>query len=200
MQTKFIIDIALIIFAYLLGSISSAIVVCKIMRLPDPRTEGSGNPGATNVLRLGGKKAAIITLLGDILKGVIPVLIARAVGLTDLALALVACAAFVGHLFPIFFGFQGGKGVATAFGAVVALSWIVGFSSLGIWIIFAVAFRYASLASICAAISMPIFGYFLANKTYTIPLIIMCIIVLWKHRANVVRIVQGKESRLGQRS
>lgn len=199
MQTKYIIDIALIIFSYLMGSISSAIVVSKLMRLPDPRMEGSGNPGATNVLRLGGKKAAIITLLGDILKGVIPVLIARAVGLTDIALALVACAAFVGHLFPIFFGFKGGKGVATAFGAVVALSWPVGFGSLAVWLIIAFAFRYSSLASICAAISMPILGYFLANKAYTIPLIIMSIIVLWKHRANILRIVQGTESKIGQR-
>lgn len=198
MQTKYIIDIILIIFAYFLGSISSAIVVCKLMQLPDPRTEGSGNPGATNVLRLGGKKAAIITLLGDILKGVIPVLLARALGVTDIALALVACAAFAGHLFPVFFGFQGGKGVATAFGAVVALSWPLGFASLGVWLLIVFAFRYSSLASICAAISMPIFAYFLVDKAYTIPLLIISIIVVLKHRTNVVRIVQGKESRLGQ--
>ncbi|MFN7096083.1 MAG: glycerol-3-phosphate 1-O-acyltransferase PlsY, partial [Gammaproteobacteria bacterium] len=163
MQTKLIIDIALILFAYILGSISSAIVVCKIMRLPDPRAEGSGNPGATNVLRVGGKTAAIITLIGDILKGVIPVLIARACGVTDLALALVAFAAFVGHLYPVFFGFKGGRGVATAFGAILALSWFIALLALAVWILIAVVFRFSSLASICASISMPIFAYFLAN-------------------------------------
>lgn len=200
METKYIIDVALIIFAYLLGSISSAIVVCKLMRLPDPRTEGSGNPGATNVLRLGSKTAAIITLAGDILKGVIPVLIARACGVTDLALALVACAAFVGHLWPIFFGFKGGRGVATAFGAILALSWFIALLALGVWILVAVITRYSSLASICASISMPIFGYFLANRTYTIPLIIICLIILFRHRENIVRIVKGTESKLGKRA
>jgi len=198
--THYFLGIALIIVAYLLGSISSAIVVCKLMRLPDPRTEGSGNPGATNVLRLGGKKAAIVTLLGDILKGVIPVLLARMLGVTDVALALVACAAFVGHLFPIFFGFKGGKGVATAFGAVVTLSWPVGLVSLAIWLVIVVISRYSSLASICAAISMPIAAYLFADKAYTVPLIIMAVIILLKHKDNMLRIIQGTESRVGQRS
>src|SRR5689334_17854922 len=135
------------IIAYLIGSISTAIVTCKIMRLPDPRDQGSGNPGATNVLRFGGKKAAIITLMGDMLKGVIPVLAAKWFGFNTVGLSLVAFAAFLGHLYPIFFRFQGGKGVATAFGCFIALSWPLGLLLAATWLIIAILFRYSSLAA-----------------------------------------------------
>ncbi len=192
-----LINLVFVIFAYLLGSISSAIVVCKIMRLPDPRTGGSGNPGATNVLRLGGKKAAIITLIGDILKGAIPVLLAHLCGITGVWLAWVAFAAFLGHLFPVFFRFQGGKGVATSFGAIVTLSWPVGLASLAVWVLVAGLFRYSSLAAICAAICMPIFAYFLASPAYVPVLALMGIVIIFMHRSNIIRIIQGTEGQIG---
>src|SRR3990167_7024040 len=145
------------IIAYLFGSISSAIIVCKIMGLPDPRTEGSRNPGATNVLRIGGKKAAAITLIGDMLKGFLPVFIAAIIGLDSIGLALVAFAAFSGHLFPIFFRFEGGKGVATALGCLIALSWPAALCWFATWIIVAYWFRYSSLSSLAASALAPIF-------------------------------------------
>ncbi len=152
-----------VIIAYLIGSISTAIVTCKLMGLPDPRKQGSGNPGATNVLRFGGKKAAIITLIGDMVKGVLPVLLAKWYGLDTMGLGLVAFAVFFGHLFPIFFRFQGGKGVATAFGCLIALSWPLGVS-LGItWLIIAMVFRYSSLAAILAALLAPVYAWFFTN-------------------------------------
>src|ERR1700722_7147497 len=129
-----------IIIAYLFGSISSAIVTCKLMGLPDPRTQGSGNPGATNVLRIGGKKAAIITLVGDVLKGVIPVLAAKFYGFDTLSLSFITFAAFIGHLYPVFFKFEGGKGVATSFGCLIALAWPIGLSLMLTWILMAVIF------------------------------------------------------------
>jgi glycerol-3-phosphate acyltransferase PlsY len=199
MTYEWLIAIGFIVLGYLSGSISSAIVVCKLLRLPDPRQQGSGNPGATNVLRVGGKKAAIITLAGDIVKGLIPVLLARWYGLADVLLACVAIAAFVGHLFPVFFGFRGGKGVATAFGAILGLNAITALSSLGVWIIVVAITRYSSLAAICATISIPIFSYIFAPKAFFVPLIVMAIIILLKHKDNIVRIVQGQESKIGQK-
>jgi len=152
----FIAIIIATILAYLFGSISSAIIVCKLMGLPDPRTQGSQNPGATNVLRIGGKKAAIITLLGDMLKGVIPILAAKWYGLDPTGIACVTFAAFFGHLFPIFFRFQGGKGVATAIGCLLALSLPVGLSWLATWIIIAIIFRYSSLSSLITSLLAPV--------------------------------------------
>src|SRR5688572_5458409 len=127
-----------ITFAYLIGSLSTAIITCKLLQLPDPRTQGSGNPGTTNVLRIGGKKAALITLMGDVLKGVIPVLCAKAYGFDITALNAIALAAFLGHLFPIFFHFQGGKGVATAWGCLTALYWPLGIALVLTWLIVAI--------------------------------------------------------------
>jgi len=137
-----------IVGAYLMGSIASAVVVARLMGLPDPRTQGSGNPGATNVLRLGGKKAAALTLLGDVLKGVIPVLAARLAGLPETGVALVALAAFLGHLYPVFFGFKGGKGVATAFGVLVAGAPLLGLAILVTWLAVAFASRISSLSAL----------------------------------------------------
>ena len=135
---------------YLFGSISTAIIVCKLMGLPDPRTQGSRNPGATNVARLGGKKAAALTLAGDMLKGLLPVTIAHALGSDATILAGTALAAFLGHLYPVFFGFQGGKGVATALGVIYGLYWPVGLLTSAVWLIMAVLFRYSSLAALVA--------------------------------------------------
>lgn len=140
-----------IVLGYLAGSVSTAIIVCRAMGLPDPRNEGSRNPGATNVLRLGGKKAAAITLAGDFLKGLLPVLLARLAGVEATGLALIALAAFLGHLYPIFFGFQGGKGVATAFGAILGLSAPVALAALATWLIMAFVLRISSLSALTAA-------------------------------------------------
>lgn len=188
------------IIAYLFGSISSATIVCKIMRLPDPRTQGSKNPGATNVLRIGGKKAAVITLLGDTLKGVIPVLAAKWLGLSDVTIAIVAFSAFIGHLLPIFFGFAGGKGVATAIGCLLALSLPTGLAWLITWLLMAVLFRYSSLAALTASLLAPFYiWYFTGNMAYTITLAVMSIIVIYRHRTNISNLMAGTENKIGKK-
>ena len=186
--------------SYLLGSISTAIVVCRVMGLPDPRAGGSGNPGATNVLRLGGKIAAAITLAGDVLKGVVPVLIARQ--LTDSAsvMAATACFAFLGHLFPVFFQFRGGKGLATALGAISALAWPVGLAMSATWLVTAVLSRYSSLSSLTAAVLAPIYAALLHFPVpYIAGIAIMSALLLARHRANITRLLAGNESRIGGR-
>lgn len=188
-----------IIIAYCFGSISSAIITCKLLRLPDPRTQGSGNPGATNVLRIGGKKAALATLLGDILKGVIPVLLAKWYGLATLGLALVALAAFIGHLYPVFFRFQGGKGVATFFGCILALAWPVGVAIIATWLIIAILFRYSSLAAVISAIAAPFYTWFFTSPTYTIIVCVISILLIYRHRSNIQNLLAGKEDKIGQR-
>lgn len=188
-----------IIIAYLFGSISSAIIVCKLMRLPDPRTQGSNNPGATNVLRIGGKTAAIITLAGDMAKGAIPVFLAQSYGLNDLGMALVTFAAFFGHLFPIFFRFQGGKGVATLFGCLIALNPGIGIAIVLTWFITAFAFRYSSLASLLTAILAPVYAWYFTNWTYTIAIICMSVLLLIRHRSNIQKLLSGNESKIGEK-
>lgn len=188
-----------IIIAYLFGSISSAIVTCRLFGLPDPRTQGSGNPGATNVLRVGGKLPAVITLLGDVLKGVIPVLLAKALSLPTLSLALVAFAAFIGHLYPVFFNFRGGKGVATTLGCLSALSWPLGLALILTWLLIAILFRYSSLAALITAISAPFYTGYLTNETYTIMVICMSVILIYRHRKNIYQLWQGNEDKIGKK-
>jgi glycerol-3-phosphate acyltransferase PlsY len=185
--------------AYLFGSIPSAVITCKLLGLPDPRTQGSHNPGATNVLRIGGKSAAIITLLGDVLKGVIPVLFAKWYGLNDIGLALVTFAAFFGHLYPIFTRFQGGKGVATAFGCMSALSWPVGICLLVTWLDMAWMFRYSSLAALITALTAPLFTYFFTNETFAIMAVVMSLLLIWRHRINIKKLFAGKEDKIGKK-
>ncbi len=185
-----------IIIAYLIGSISSAIIVAKLLKLPDPRTEGSGNAGATNVLRIGGKKAAIFTLVGDILKGVIAVIIGRILGDVGVGLGLVAFAAVVGHIFPCYFKFKGGKGVATMVGTLLILSFPIGLGTIIVWVIVAAASRYASLASMVAAIAAPIFSLFFGDSHFFIPLLFITFLIIWKHLDNIERLRTGKESKL----
>lgn len=186
--------------AYLFGSISSAIIVCKIAQLPDPRTQGSRNPGATNVLRIGGKKAAIVTLLGDTLKGVIPVLLAKWYGLDELGLALVTFAAFFGHLYPIFFRFEGGKGVATAIGCILALNLPVGLCWMATWTIVALIFRYSSLASLTASVLAPLYiWYFTGSYIYVVTIALMSALLIYRHRGNIKKLWAGTESKLGTR-
>lgn len=194
-------DIAVAAYvSYLFGSLSSAIIVCRLMSLPDPRTQGSRNPGATNVLRIGGKKAAIITLLGDTLKGVIPVLAAKWYGLDEIGLALVTFAAFIGHLFPIFFRFEGGKGVATAIGCLLALSWPTGLCWLATWLVMAGIFRYSSLASLTAAALAPLYTWFFTNSMiYTSTIALMSIILIARHHGNIRKLCRGEESKIGKK-
>lgn len=189
-----------IIIAYCIGSISSAIVVCKLMGLPDPRKEGSCNPGATNVLRIGGKKAAVITLIGDLLKGFIPVFAAKLYGFDTLSLSLITFAAFIGHLYPVFFKFQGGKGVATALGCLLALAWPLALAVTLTWLLVAIIFRYSSLAAIVTALLAPIYAFFLTNWNYTILSIIMSLLLLYRHKKNISNLCHGKEKKMFKRS
>jgi acyl phosphate:glycerol-3-phosphate acyltransferase len=188
-----------IVLAYLFGSISSAIVTCKIMGYPDPRSQGSGNPGATNVLRFGGKKAAIITLAGDVLKGVFVVLAAKWYGFDSFSMSLITFAVFLGHLFPIYFGFAGGKGVATAAGCLLALAWPVGAAALATWIIMVVLFRYSSLAAVVAALCAPVYAWYFTNWDYTYMTAAMTILLLLRHHKNIHNLLTGKEDKIGKK-
>ncbi|MCF6256074.1 MAG: glycerol-3-phosphate 1-O-acyltransferase PlsY [Gammaproteobacteria bacterium] len=187
----------MILAAYLVGSLSAAIITCRLMGLPDPRTQGSNNPGATNVLRVGGKKAAAFTLLGDAIKGVIPVLIAHWMEAPSHILALVALAAFLGHLYPVFFGFRGGKGVATAFGVLIALSWPVGLAVLGTWLLLAKLFKISSLSALIAAVLLPFYMWLLAPQPGFIALaIVLSIMLIWRHRSNIKELIAGTEEKI----
>jgi glycerol-3-phosphate acyltransferase PlsY len=196
--------LAAIAIAYLIGSVSFAVVVSRAMGLADPRSYGSGNPGATNVLRTGNKAAAILTLVGDAAKGAIAVLLARAVaeryGFSDATLATVGLAAFVGHLFPVFHRFQGGKGVATAAGVLLALSPWLGLATLATWIVIAVFFRYSSFASLVSAVFAPAYYMLLAGGDLVLlPLAVMSGLLIWRHAKNIGNLLAGKEGRIGQK-
>lgn len=190
-------SIIMIFAAYLMGSLSAAIITCRLMGLPDPRTQGSHNPGATNVLRVGGKKAAAITLLGDALKGVIPVAVAQAMSAPPQLLALIALAAFLGHLYPVFFGFRGGKGVATAFGVLVAIAWPVGLALLATWLVLAKLFKISSLSAIVAASLSPLYMWLLAPQAEFIILsAVISLLLLWRHRSNIKNLIAGSEDKI----
>lgn len=187
----------LIVSAYLAGSLSTAIIVCKLMGLPDPRTQGSGNPGATNVLRVGGKKAAAITLFGDAIKGFLPVLAAHWLEVSTAMLSLTALAAFLGHLYPVFFGFRGGKGVATAFGALAALAWPVALALLGVWLLMAKVFKISSLAALTAAASAPLFMWWLRpERDFILVAAVISTLLIWRHRSNIRNLVKGSEDKI----
>jgi glycerol-3-phosphate acyltransferase PlsY len=196
------------VVAYLLGSLSFAVIVTRVMGLSDPRTYGSKNPGATNVLRSGSKAAAIVTLLLDALKGWLPVVLVRwfgkPYGLEEGTVALVGLAAFLGHLWPVFFRFQGGKGVATALGVLLGVSGWLGLITAVTWLLVAVFFRYSSLASLVAAALAPVF-YLLADgplwyaeQSIAVSIAVMALLLWWRHRENIQRLLEGKESKLGQ--
>jgi glycerol-3-phosphate acyltransferase PlsY len=195
------------ILAYLAGSLSFAVIVSSLMGLNDPRTFGSKNPGATNVLRSGNKAAAIITLLLDAVKGLLPVLLVKwfgkPYGLEDGTIALVGLAAFLGHLWPVFFRFQGGKGVATFIGVVFGIHWVLGLATAATWLIIAFFFRYSSLASLVAAVFAPVY-YLLGDRMawyaetpIALALAAMTALLAYRHRENISRLLQGKESKLG---
>jgi len=204
----FTLDLLLIPIAYLIGSISFAVVVSKCMRLPDPHSYGSGNPGATNVLRTGNKLAAVLTLIGDALKGYFAVTLARVLlgdeSLTSTLNSWLLCGAviavFLGHLFPIFHGFKGGKGVATACGILFGINWILGLATLSTWIIVATVMRYSSLAALTAAIFGPIYFVFLFGfHPMALALAVVCALLIWRHRSNIHNLINGKESRIGSK-
>jgi glycerol-3-phosphate acyltransferase PlsY len=185
----------LIPVAYLLGSVSSAIIVCKVMGLDDPREQGSKNPGATNVMRIAGKKAAAITLLGDMLKGLIPVLIAKLMGGDSTLLALVGLAAFFGHLFPVFFGFKGGKGVATACGVLSGFSWGIGGLVVGTWVLVYKLSKISSLSALIAAVFTPIYVWFISGSIeLVIAAILISAILIWRHKKNILQLINGTET------
>lgn len=195
------IDTSVAVLAYLLGSMSSAIIICRIAGLPDPRSAGSGNPGATNVLRYGGKKLAALVLAGDVLKGLVPVLAARLLGLEPLTVAIVGLLAFAGHLYPAFFGFRGGKGVATALGVLLGMAWAVGVTLAGLWLALALTFRFSSLAAIGAALAAPLVTWWLRPiPEFVGAVTVLSLALLWRHRSNIRKLMQGEEPRIGQKS
>jgi glycerol-3-phosphate acyltransferase PlsY len=189
--------IVLTVAAYLVGSLSAAIIVCKLMGLPDPRLQGSKNPGATNVLRYGGKKAAAITLLGDALKGFLPVLAAKLLGQGHGNLEIIAMAAFFGHLYPVFFQFKGGKGVATALGVFLAMSLPVALSMLATWLVMAFVFKISSLAALTAACLAPVFvWYWEPNAAFILMSIVLSVVLIWRHRSNIKNLIKGLEGKI----
>jgi glycerol-3-phosphate acyltransferase PlsY len=191
--------ILLPLFAYLLGSVSSAIVIAKLFGLKDPRSVGSGNPGATNILRYGGKKAAILTLVGDMLKGVIPVVVAHVLKVDAQTMAFTLLAAFLGHLFPIYFGFKGGKGVATAAGVLIALNGWVGLALIAIWLVIAFTTRYSSLSGIVATFAAPVLVWWFTREPWLIGAVaVMSAILLWRHSANIRKLLAGTEPKIGK--
>lgn len=204
-----LLSLAATVLAYLVGSLSFAVIVSRVMGLNDPRTYGSKNPGATNVLRSGSKAAAVVTLLLDAVKGWLPVMLVqwfgKPYGLEEGTIALVGLAAFLGHLWPVFFRFEGGKGVATALGVLVGISGWLGLATLATWIIIAAFFRYSSLASLVAAVFAPVYyvmGGGLAWYTEApigVAISVMAALLAWRHRENIGRLLAGTESRLGQK-
>ncbi|RZS78363.1 glycerol-3-phosphate 1-O-acyltransferase PlsY [Pigmentiphaga kullae] len=204
------ITVAAAVIAYLIGSISFAVVVSRVMGLDDPRSYGSGNPGATNVLRSGSKAAAILTLVGDAFKGWVAVWLAQVyayrLGFGETTIAVVALAVFLGHLYPVFFRFKGGKGVATALGVLLGLQPWLGVATLATWLIVALFFRYSSLAAIVAAIFAPIYYVFghgvawTADSRIGTAIGLMALMLLYRHRQNISKLMAGKESKLGKKS
>lgn len=193
-----IIHLALIGLAYLFGSVSAAIIICRMLGYDDPRLHGSKNPGATNVLRLYGKQAAIMTLAGDLLKGLIPLLVGKVLGAPDWVLAAMGVAAFLGHLFPVFFGFKGGKGIATFIGVLYGYAWPLGVFFMLEWCIIAYLFKYSSLAALVAASSvLIIINMLLPAPYYLIACVVMVTLIFWRHQSNIKNLINGTEGKLG---
>lgn len=182
----------MILSAYLIGSISSAVIVCRVFGLDDPRLRGSGNPGTTNVYRLGGWPPALLTLVMDVLKGMLPVWGSYYLGLDPLSLALVAMGACLGHIYPLYFGFKGGKAVATALGAMFPIAWGMAILLIATWLLVFLVSRVSSLAAIITVSLAPIYA-FIIKPQYTVPAIMLALLIIWRHRTNLKRLLQGKE-------
>lgn len=190
--------LSMIIFAYLLGSISSAVLICRVLRLSDPRDVGSNNPGATNVLRIGGKKAAIAVLLFDMLKGTIPVWVGYYLGIDPILLGLVAITACLGHMYPVFFHFKGGKGVATALGAIAPIGLDLTGLIMLTWVVIALLFRYSSLAALITVLLAPFYTW-LIKPQYTLPVAMLCCLIVFRHHQNIKRLFTGTEPKFGEK-
>jgi acyl-phosphate glycerol 3-phosphate acyltransferase len=198
-------NVSAVIAAYLIGSLSFAVIVSKYYGMDDPRTYGSGNPGATNVLRSGKKKAAALTLLGDALKGLVAVVLARclqdALNLSDITIAAVAVAALVGHMWPLFFGFKGGKGVATALGVLLALSPATALVCAAIWLVMAFGFKVSSLAALAATVAAPLVALWLMPyPSWAWATVVIAVLVLYRHKSNIQNLLQGKEGKIGDKA
>lgn len=190
--------ILLAVGAYLLGSVSTAIVVCNLAGLPDPRSQGSGNPGATNVLRIGNKGAAAATLAGDLLKGLLPIVIARLFTAEPWTLALVGLAAVLGHIFPVFFHFKGGKGVATALGVLLGISWPVAVAALATWLAVFAFTRTSSLSALVAALLSPVFMYMMEHPiAWFLLALLLTTLLVWRHSSNIEKLLAGREDKVG---
>ncbi len=188
------------LIGYLIGSISAAILVCKVAGLPDPRTQGSGNPGATNVLRVGGKIPAAITLVGDAAKGLLPVLAASAMDAPPLWIGLTAIATVLGHVFPVFFQFRGGKGVATSYGAIFGISWLTGLLIIASWLAISLAFRFSSLAALTSMVLLPLYLWITTRSTALVVCgVVIGALIFWRHRANISRLLNGTEPKIGDK-
>ncbi len=200
LQQPIILALGFALFGYLLGSVSTAIITCKLMGLADPRTVGSNNPGATNVLRAGGKKAAAITLFGDMLKGLLPVLIVVLLDMPDVVIAATGLAAFLGHLYPVYYGFKGGKGVATILGVLLGIHWQLGLGTIAIWLLMAFTFRYSSLSALVAASASPVLTWFITgSEVISASVAVMAAILIWRHRSNIRNLLSGKEDKIGSK-
>lgn len=195
-----LLSVLLVASGYLLGSVATAVLVSRALGLADPRSGGSGNPGATNVLRLAGRGAAALTLAGDVVKGLVPVLTAQALDLPPGPVALVGLAAFLGHLYPVFFGFRGGKGVATALGALLGMEPLLGAAVLATWLVVAGVSRYSSLAALAASVLAPVYAWAVSGRLGVVGAVsAMAVLLVWRHRANVRRLLAGEEGRIGGR-
>lgn len=190
------ISLILVFVSYLLGSISTGIILSKLLRLTDPRDVGSNSAGATNMLRIAGKKIALFTLLGDCLKAIIAIGLANLFDVGEWTLGFICIAVFIGHLFPLFFHFQGGKGIATALGICLMLHWTLGFLLLWVWIVVFLLFRYSSLASIAAAVIAPILGAYWLPTPLVLTLVVLTLLILWKHVSNIQRLMEGTEQKI----
>ena len=186
------ITVFMLITAYLLGSISSAILVCRLRGLPDPRTQGSGNPGATNVLRIGGASSAVLVLFFDMLKGALPTYIGYKLHIDAISLGLIAIAACLGHIYPVFFDFKGGKGVATAFGAMAPIGEYLCLYLMAVWLVVILISRYSSLASLATAILAPILTSILDDR-FTLPVAMLSLLIVVRHKDNIIRLLKGTE-------
>ena len=187
-----------IVLGYLLGSLPFAVIVSRAFGLADPRSYGSGNPGATNVLRSGNRTAAVLTLIGDAAKGWLAVWLAARFGADEAALAGIGLAAFLGHVFPLFLGFKGGKGVATAVGVLLGLHWILALAATLTWLLVALATRYSSLAALLAAVEAPFAAWILSDRAdIALPVAVMSMLLIWRHAANIRKLLAGTESKIG---
>ncbi|MEZ9832536.1 glycerol-3-phosphate 1-O-acyltransferase PlsY [Vibrio breoganii] len=188
----------MIILAYLLGSVSSAVLICRVFKVPDPRTAGSNNPGATNVLRIGGKLPAALVLVSDMAKGTIPVWSAYYLDIEPVMLGLIGISACIGHIYPIFFHFKGGKGVATAVGAIAPIGFDLTGMLMGTWLVTAVISRYSSLAALVTALVAPFYTW-LIKPQYTLPVAMLCCLIIWRHQENIKRLMAGSEPKVGSK-